>query len=220
MSEVRDALFELAISALDNSSQEQADKDLAKIVTTFEERFGDNQKEVASSLQSIAKQIEASGRSEKAMEFKQRTTAIMLIHSMERRRGKGSTLTGIPALAPVKPALYDGIVYLMYFTVHFDRDLNFYQNILEAKITWEKVESHGRIVALKLARDPQIILVEDKRDIDLPTPLPVLGVADTFAAGTQLLGLGLERLGEVVTPAGTAQLFRGSQAVAIVKRPF
>jgi hypothetical protein len=218
MSDAQESLFALAIAALDNASHDQGEKQLASIVTSFEERFGDNQKEVASSLQSIAKQIETAGRVEQAMEFKQRTTAIMLIHSMERRRGKGSTLTGLPALAPVKPSLYDGIVYVIYFSTAFDTDLAFYRDRLEAKITWEKEETHGRIVAMRVGRDPQIILVEDKRHSSLPSPLPVIGVSDTFAAGTQLLGLGLERLGEVATPQGLAQLFAGPQCLAIVKR--
>jgi hypothetical protein len=212
------SLFDLALTALEDPTSEQAGRALAKIVTAFEERFGENQKEVASSLQSIAKQIEASGKAEMAMEFKQRTTAIMLIHSMERRRGKGSTLTGLPALAPVKAALYEGIIYLMYFTNHFDSDLDFYQSVLEAKITWQKEESHGRIAALRLQREPLVVLVENKGENILPSPMPVMAVTDTFAAGTQLLGRGHERLGEIATPAGMAQIFKGQEAMAIVKR--
>jgi len=218
MSDAEAELLDLALTALQDPTSDQAEKALGRIVTAFEERFGDNQKEVASSLQSIAKQIEATGKAEMAMDFKQRTTAIMLIHSMERRRGKGSTLTGLPALAPVKPALYECIIYIMYFTAHFDADLEFYKGALEAKITWEKEELFGRIIALKLARDPQIILVENKTDNTLPSPLPVMLVTDTFAAGTQLLNSGHERLGEVATPTGLAQIFKGDQAMAIVKR--
>jgi hypothetical protein len=213
-----DSLLDLALAALEDPTSEQAASVLAKIVTAFEERFGENQKEVASSLQNMAKQIEAHGKADMAMEFKQRTTAIMLIHSMERRRGKGSTLTGLPALAPVKPALYEGIIYLMYFTTQFDIDLDFYQKVLEAKITWEKEESHGRIAALRLVREPLVVLVENKSANSLPSPLPVMAVTDTFAAGTQLLGRGLERLGEIATPAGMAQIFKGQEAMAIVKR--
>ncbi len=197
MSDTEDSLLDLALAALKDPISEQAGKDLAKIVSSFEERFGENQKEVAASLQSMAKQIEGRGQGEMAMEFKQRTTAIMLIHSMERRRGKGSTLTGLPALTPVKPALYEGIIYLMYFTLQFDSDLEFYQKVIEAKITWEKEESHGRIVALRLVREPLILLVENKSSNSLPSPLPVMAVTDTFAAGTQLLGRGHERLGEI-----------------------
>jgi hypothetical protein len=218
MSETDDSLLEMALAALENPTSDQAGSVLKKIVLAFEARFGENQKEVASSLQNIAKQIEARGKIEMAMEFKQRTTAIMLIHSMERRRGKGSTLTGLPALAPVKPALYEGIIYLMYFTTRFDSDLDFYQNALEAKITWQKEETHGRIAALRLMREPLIVLVENKVDANLPSPLPVMAVTDTFAAGTQLLGRGHERLGEIATPAGMAQIFKGQEAMAIVKR--
>ncbi|MBS2007065.1 MAG: hypothetical protein JST01_08490 [Cyanobacteria bacterium SZAS TMP-1] len=218
MSEADSNLLDLALNALQDPTSDQAEKALGRIVATFEERFGDNQKEVASSLQSIAKQIESSGKAEMAMEFKQRTTAIMLIHSMERRRGKGSTLTGLPALAPVKPALYESIIYIMYFTSRFDDDMDFYKTVLEAKVTWEKEEIFGRLAALKLARDPQVVLVENKTDNALPSPLPVVQVTDTFAAGTQLLGRGHERLGEVATPVGLAQIFKGAQAIAIVKR--
>ncbi|MBS1994321.1 MAG: hypothetical protein JSS83_27605 [Cyanobacteria bacterium SZAS LIN-3] len=218
MSEADSNLLDLALNALQDPTSDQAEKALGRIVATFEERFGDNQKEVASSLQSIAKQIESSGKAEMAMEFKQRTTAIMLIHSMERRRGKGSTLTGLPALAPVKPALYESIIYIMYFTSRFDDDMDFYKTVLEAKVTWEKEEIFGRLAALKLTRDPQVLLVENKTDNALPSPLPVVQVTDTFAAGTQLLGRGHERLGEVATPIGLAQIFKGAQAIAIVKR--
>jgi len=218
MSDSDPRLFDLALSALEDPTSEQAEHALAKIVSAFEERFGENQKEVASSLQTLAKQIESQGMAEKAMEFKQRTTAIMLIHSMERRRGKGSTLTGLSALTPVKPPLFEGIIYVMYFAPDFETQLDFYQNILEAKITWQKEESHGRVIALKLGREPQVLLVENKSENNLPSPLPVLAVTDTFAAGTKLLSHGHERLGEVATPSGLAQIFKGAETLAIVKR--
>ncbi len=81
------ALLQIALSALTNHSADEAEEKLASIITSIEQHYGENQKEVANELQRLAKEIENSGQIEKAIEFKQRTTELMLRISMERRRG-------------------------------------------------------------------------------------------------------------------------------------
>jgi uncharacterized membrane-anchored protein len=81
------ALLQLALSALTNHSADEAEEKLASIITSLEQHYGENQKEVANELQRLAKEIENSGQIEQAIEFKQRTTELMLRISMERRRG-------------------------------------------------------------------------------------------------------------------------------------
>lgn len=81
------ALIQIALSALANHSADEAEEKLASIITSLEQHYGENQKEVANELQRLAKEIENSGKLEQAIEFKQRTTELMLRISMERRRG-------------------------------------------------------------------------------------------------------------------------------------
>ncbi|CAN5374463.1 hypothetical protein BH11CYA1_BH11CYA1_42650 [soil metagenome] len=81
------ALLQIALSALANHSADEAEEKLASIITSLEQQYGENQKEVANELQRLAKEIENSGQLEQAIEFKQRTTELMLRISMERRRG-------------------------------------------------------------------------------------------------------------------------------------
>jgi hypothetical protein len=81
------ALLQIALSALTNHSADEAEEKLASIITSLEQHYGENQKEVANELQRLAKEIENSGQLEQAIEFKQRTTELMLRISMERRRG-------------------------------------------------------------------------------------------------------------------------------------
>jgi hypothetical protein len=81
------ALLQLALSALTNHSADEAEEKLASIITSLEQHYGENQKEVANELQRLAKEIENNGQLEQAIEFKQRTTELMLRISMERRRG-------------------------------------------------------------------------------------------------------------------------------------
>lgn len=84
-----DEALKLALEALDSPHTEVAEANYKKIVQALEARYGDNQKEVAEELQKLSKQIDSMGKSEQAMEFKQRTTEMMLILSMERRRARG-----------------------------------------------------------------------------------------------------------------------------------
>jgi len=80
------SLLEIALSALTTASQEEAEQKLVSIIASLEKQYGENQKEVAAELQRLAREIENSGKLEQAIEFKQRTTEIMLRVSMERRR--------------------------------------------------------------------------------------------------------------------------------------
>jgi hypothetical protein len=88
------------LSALTNHSADEAEEKLASIITSIEQHYGENQKEVANELQRLAKEIENSGQIEKAIEFKQRTTELMLRISMERRRGLRESRTPIADVNP------------------------------------------------------------------------------------------------------------------------
>lgn len=87
-------VLNLALSALENPSTESAEENFRTIILTFEGRHGGSQKEVAEELQRVSKQLEALGSGEKAMEFKQRTTEIMLRLGMERRRAMREAQSG------------------------------------------------------------------------------------------------------------------------------
>ncbi len=95
------SLLQIALSALSNASQEEAEQKLTSIITMLEKQYGENQKEVAAELQRLAREIETSGKIDQAIEFKQRTTEIMLRVSMERRRG----MREAASLAAHTPAL-------------------------------------------------------------------------------------------------------------------
>ncbi len=107
------SLLQIALSALSNASQEEAEQKLTSIIGMLEKQYGENQKEVAAELQRLAREIETSGKIDQAIEFKQRTTEIMLRVSMERRRGMreaaGLTAHPTPAHSPV-PAHQQGPV--------------------------------------------------------------------------------------------------------------
>lgn len=94
------ALLQIALSALTNHSADEAEEKLASIITSIEQHYGENQKEVANELQRLAKEIENSGQIEKAIEFKQRTTELMLRISMERRRGLRESRTPMAEINP------------------------------------------------------------------------------------------------------------------------
>lgn len=82
-----ESLLQRALSALVEPSSDDVERKLTGIITAIEERYGENQKEVAAELQRLAREIENNGQINEAIEFKQRTTEIMLRLSMERRRG-------------------------------------------------------------------------------------------------------------------------------------
>ncbi len=100
------ALLQIALSALTNHSADEAEEKLASIITSIEQHYGENQKEVANELQRLAKEIENSGQIEKAIEFKQRTTELMLRISMERRRGLRESRTPIADVNPISVQAY------------------------------------------------------------------------------------------------------------------
>ncbi|HNB15910.1 MAG TPA: hypothetical protein PLC15_11025 [Candidatus Obscuribacter sp.] len=90
----------LALEALEHPASEIAEKNFKIIVMALEARHGENQKEVAGELQKLSKEIEAMGSLDSAMEFKQRSTEMMLKLGMERRRARQSG-SGMPAPAVV-----------------------------------------------------------------------------------------------------------------------
>jgi hypothetical protein len=97
-----ESLLQRALAALVEPSSDDVERQLTGIITSIEERYGENQKEVAAELQRLAREIENNGQGSEAIEFKQRTTEIMLRLSMERRRGlrqqAGSTVSNLAAM--------------------------------------------------------------------------------------------------------------------------
>ncbi|MBX9951281.1 MAG: hypothetical protein K2Y39_19085 [Candidatus Obscuribacterales bacterium] len=79
--------LDLALKAMADTSIENSEEVIIKIITSLEAELGDNQKTIAEELQKIARQIEHTGMVDVAMDFKQRTTSAMMRLSMERRRG-------------------------------------------------------------------------------------------------------------------------------------
>lgn len=75
-----------AESALAELDSEKADQLFSDLVIAIETEFDKNQKDVASELQRIAKEIESAGNLDESLRFKQRTCEIMLRRSMAERR--------------------------------------------------------------------------------------------------------------------------------------
>jgi hypothetical protein len=76
----------LAASALAELDGEKAEQLFLELVLAIEEAVNKNQKGVAAELQRVAKEIEAGGKVDDALRFKQRTCEVMLRRSMAERR--------------------------------------------------------------------------------------------------------------------------------------
>ena len=75
-----------AREALDQLDAEKAESMFLDLVVEIEDAYNKNQKDVAAELQQIAKAIEAGGKLDDSLRFKQRTCEIMLRRSMAERR--------------------------------------------------------------------------------------------------------------------------------------
>ncbi|MBX9686233.1 MAG: hypothetical protein K2X27_05995 [Candidatus Obscuribacterales bacterium] len=77
---------ESAEKALGELDSEKAEELFLSLIVSIEEAFNKNQKDVATELQRIAKEIESSGKVDDSVRFKQKTCEIMLRRSMAERR--------------------------------------------------------------------------------------------------------------------------------------
>ncbi|MBK9204219.1 MAG: hypothetical protein IPP97_25935 [Candidatus Obscuribacter sp.] len=252
--------LKLALEALDAPLTDIAEKNFKTIVMAIEARHGLNQKEVAGELQRISKEIEALGRMEAAMEFKQRSTEMMLKLGMERRRRDRpeATSTNLPVTAPSltltkRPAPispmnatsptsaqsafvptrqnasatannlqsmrapgevpnFDRLVYFVHTTSSFEADLNFYAKVAGAKVEWAHDSGGKKCRALKMNKEPVILLIESDT---LPRVLPVYAVNDLERATVQLIEHGYSEKEKLMTPRGMATIFRPATGMTI-----
>lgn len=99
-------LMSLTHQAIQAGSPEGSQELYRKLVEMLFEICNKNQKEIAAELQNLSKSLEALGKDEDAIEFKQRTCAVMLEISMEERRRNRSDpqkgpLVASKAVSPV-----------------------------------------------------------------------------------------------------------------------
>ena len=214
--------LQMALTAVRQPSADETENKLSQLIAALEEHYGDNQKEVAGELQRLAKEIEAAGQTEQAIEFKQRTTEIMLRLSMERRRGlkQGPRLpssTGsFAAMAPqqVMPAasLFESVRYIAQSSLRFEAELRFFSEIMRGSVTWFSDDPHKRSVCIKLAREPEILLLESQ----MPTTAINIYAVTTFSAVSERLEAnGFHRRGELRTPLGQALLFGNQDGLVL-----
>jgi hypothetical protein len=216
-------LLEKAKQAISEEEPSIAEVLLTQIILSLEKILGENQKEIAASLQEMAKQIERSGQVDKAMEFKQSTTAIMLRLSMERRRGK-------QALSPVGPApqtkptstfaalkampimamgsLFAGVVYVIIPTGNISRTKNLYLDVFKAQESWNHTDNHypsKKLLALAFDNGPRLVFSQGY-DLRNKTT-PVFATHEFGAAAIHLEDAGFKRINTIPTPKGPIQLF-------------
>lgn len=215
--------LQMALTAVRQPSANETETKLTQLIAALEEHYGDNQKEVAGELQRLAKEIEAAGQTEQAIEFKQRTTEIMLRLSMERRRGlkqgprlpsnTGSFAAMVAPQAVMQPtSLFDSVRYIAQASIRFEAELRFYSEIMRGSVTWFSDDPHKRSVCVKLAREPEILLLESQ----LPaTAVNIFAVTTFGAVSERLEANGFHRRGELKTPLGQALLFSNADGLVI-----
>lgn len=92
-------LMSLTHQAIQSDSPEGSQEVYRKLVEMLFQICNKNQKEIAAELQNLSKALEALGKDEDAIEFKQRTCAVMLEISMEERRRNRSASHAAPPVA-------------------------------------------------------------------------------------------------------------------------
>lgn len=240
-----DEALHLALEALDAPMTEKAEANYQKIVRALEARHGDNQKEVAEELQKLSRQIDAMGRAEAAMEFKQRTTEMMLKLSMERRRARGqaqpATISAPPAPSPsayidrpmappptprrhgdatstrLKPSSYVSSTFLKVVYL-VQTSLSFESDLnLYTKIMGGRVDWALDSGGKKY----RAIHMRDEpvmllvESDTLPKLLPIFAVADLDKARQELIDQGLIEREELVTPRGQAKIFKATGGISL-----
>lgn len=215
--------LQMALTAVRQATADETESKLTQLISALEETYGDNQKEVAGELQRLAKEIEAAGQTEQAIEFKQRTTEIMLRLSMERRRGlkQGQRLpsnTGTFAAlagpqAVIQPSgIFESVRYIAQASVRFEADLRFFSEIMRSTVTWYSDDPHKRAVCIKFSKEPEILLLESQ----LPTAAVNIFAVTTYGTVTERLEAnGFHRRGDLKTPQGQALLFSNAEGLVI-----
>ncbi|MBX9672128.1 MAG: hypothetical protein K2X70_01730 [Candidatus Obscuribacterales bacterium] len=215
-------LLAKARTAMEIQDAPAKDALLTEIIQALEVVHGDNQKEIAARLQELARKIETSGEVDKAMDFKQTTTAIMMRLSMERRRGKQalleqparrmaaptSTFSALAAM-PIKSSgsLFQAMVYLLIPTSNIVRSRQLYVDILNGRESWTHTDGHypsHKLVAIALDSGPRMVLVQG---YELSKQTPVFATAEFGAAAIHLEDNGFKRTTSLHTPKGPIQLF-------------
>lgn len=104
-----DELLNWALNTLDAADSTAADSVHERIVRTLSEKHAGDQKEIALSLQSLARQIETVRNADSAFQFKQKSCETFLKFNMEQRRAGRSAIQA-PAPPEASPPVPSELV--------------------------------------------------------------------------------------------------------------
>lgn len=200
-------LISAARAALGETDGETAERLYDELIARIEAKHTGNQREVAATLGSLAKALEAEDSHEKAMQFKQRTTEIMLKRSMAARMAQRELpkMQNQPALQSLVQPPFGKLEYLYVGCADFDRDLKYYTEVLGAQLVWAFDKFNAKVAALRLAAGTPILLATHRK---APSCQPIFSVASLDATIKALKARGWKSQGDAVeTPNGMAYLF-------------
>ncbi len=208
---VDNELISAARAALGEPNGELAEKLYDELIALIEAKHSGNQREVAATLGALAKALDAEDSPEKSMQFKQRTTEIMLKRSMAARMAERQLpkMQNQPTLHSTPPPPFAKLEYLYIGCADFERDLKYYREVLGAQLLWAFDKFDAKVAALKVASGPPLLLATHR-----PAPscqpifsLPVGGSLDALMKNLKQRGWQVE--GEPMeTPNGPTVLFK------------
>jgi predicted enzyme related to lactoylglutathione lyase len=200
-------LISAARAALGETDGETAERLYDELIASIEAKHAGNQREVAATLGSVAKALDAEDSPEKAMQFKQRTTEIMLKRSMSARMAQRELprMQNQPTMQSSVQLPFGKLEYLYIGCADFDRDLTYYTEVLGAQLLWAFDSLDARVAALRLAAGAPLLLSTHRQ---APSCQPIFSVASLDTAVKTLMARGWTSQGDAVeTPNGTAYLF-------------
>jgi hypothetical protein len=103
-------------------------------------------------------------------------------------------------------APFGRLAYLYVGTSDFKRDLEYYTDVLEAKVLWNYNEFGANVAGLRLSDGPQFLLADHR---PAPSCLPLFEVKDLKATAKELKGRGWKPEGRSVEiPPGPCYVFK------------
>jgi predicted enzyme related to lactoylglutathione lyase len=201
-------LISAARAALGQPNGEQAEQLYDDLIAAIEAHHKGDQREVAATLGQLAKTLNEESP-DKAMQFKQRTTEIMLKRSMAARMAERQLprMQNQPTMqSPPPPLPFKQLEYLYMGCSDFDRDLKYYTEVLGAHLLWAFDKFDAKVAALRVASGTPILLATHR---PAPSCQPIFSVASLEAAAENLKKRGWTSEGEAVeTPNGRAYIFQ------------
>lgn len=204
---VDNELISAARAALNEPNGEQAEHLYDELISRIESKHAGNQREVAATLSQLAKALDAEDSPEKSMQFKQRTTEIMLKRSMAARMAERQLpkMQNQPKLESAIPLPFLRLEYFYLGSADFDRDLKYYTEVLGAQLLWAFDKSDAKVAGLRLAAGPPLLLASHR---PAPSCQPIYSVASLETTAKALKERGWKPAGDAVeTPNGPAQFF-------------